>query len=135
AAVLLREAPRDDDPHPRVRLLQRPQVPEVAVEAVVGVLADRARVEHDDARVRGLLGCHVAVGGEQTGDPLGGVLRQLASHGAERVSRTTWILICPGYCSSSSTCLAMSRAITCAERSSMSSGLTITRTSRPACIA
>jgi hypothetical protein len=57
------------------------------------------------------------------------------AYSTERVSRTTVILIWPGYCSSSSTCLAMSRAMTCADRSSMSSGLTITRTSRPACIA
>ena len=157
-AVLLREAPGHDDPHPRVRLLQRPEMPEVAVEPVVRVLADRAGVEHHDAGVGRLLGRHVAVGREQAGDPLGVVLVHLAPEGAEqvpplghdlrlpsrpphlaysteRVSRTTVILICPGYCSSSSTCLAMSRAITCAERSSMSSGLTITRTSRPACIA
>jgi len=52
-----------------------------------------------------------------------------------RCSRITITLICPGYWSSSSIRLAMSRAITSAPRSSTWSGLTMTRTSRPACIA
>ena len=50
--VLLREAARHHDAERRVIVLQRLQVAEVAVQPVVGVLADGARVEHDDARRR-----------------------------------------------------------------------------------
>lgn len=52
-----------------------------------------------------------------------------------RDSRITVTRICPGYVNSSSTRLATSRAITCACTSSTASGRTITRSSRPACIA
>ena len=85
-AVHLGEAPRDHDPHPRVPLLQRPEVPEIAVQAVVRLLADRARVEHDDRGVRSVLGRDVAVRGEQPGDPLRVVLVHLAPEGAEEVA-------------------------------------------------
>ena len=46
--ILLREAAGDDDPHRGVAVLQRPQVAQVPVEPVVGVLADRAGVENHD---------------------------------------------------------------------------------------
>src|SRR5262249_50535275 len=118
-------------------------------------LANRAGVEHDDPRVGSVLDPGVAVGLEQPRDALGVVLVHLAAEGANQVpaghcrqstrgylaystarsSRTTVILIWPGYCSSSSTCFAMSRARTCAARSSTSPGVTMTRTSRPACMA
>ena len=52
ALVLLREAPRHHDAQRRVVVLQRLQVAEVAVQPVVGVLADRARVEHHDLGAR-----------------------------------------------------------------------------------
>ena len=52
-----------------------------------------------------------------------------------RDSRTTVTLIWPGYVSSSSICLTMSRASTWAPMSSIASGATITRISRPACMA
>ena len=48
AAVLLRQAAADGDLHAGPRGLDRRQVAEVAVEPVVGVLAHRAGVEHDD---------------------------------------------------------------------------------------
>ena len=51
AAVLLRQAAADGDLHAGVRVLDRAQVAEVAVEPVVGVLPDRAGVEDDDVGV------------------------------------------------------------------------------------
>ena len=48
AAVLLRETAADGDLHVGVAQLGRPQLPEVAVELVVGVLAHGAGVEDDD---------------------------------------------------------------------------------------
>ena len=48
APVLLRQAAADGDLHARVGVLDRAQMPEVAVEPVVGVLPHRAGVEHDD---------------------------------------------------------------------------------------
>ena len=48
AAVLLRQAAADRDLHAGMGVLDRAQVAEVAVEPVVGVLPDRAGVEHDD---------------------------------------------------------------------------------------
>ena len=48
AAVLLRQAAADGDLHVGVAQLGRPQLAEVAVELVVGVLAHRAGVEDDD---------------------------------------------------------------------------------------
>ena len=47
-AVLLRQAAADRDLHPGPLRLDRREVAEVAVEPVVGVLAHRAGVEHDD---------------------------------------------------------------------------------------
>lgn len=52
-----------------------------------------------------------------------------------RLSRITVTLICPGYSRLSSICFEISRASLAAIRSSTSEGWTITRTSRPACIA
>ena len=85
ALVLLGEAPADDDPHLGVGRLQRLQMAEVAVELVVGVLADRARVEHHHARVGESVGRGHAVGEEQPGDALRVVLvhpgtRRCGSH-------------------------------------------------------
>ncbi len=50
-AVLLGQAPAHGDLHARTGVLHRPQVAEVAVELVVGVLAHRARVQDDDVGV------------------------------------------------------------------------------------
>jgi hypothetical protein len=71
AAVLLRQAAADRDLHVRVRQLGRAQVTEVAVEPVVGVLPDRARVEHHDVSRVGVRGPHVSGVLQQTGDALG----------------------------------------------------------------
>src|SRR5262249_32883337 len=153
--VLLRETPGDHDPQIRMAILQGFQMSEVAVELVVCVLTDGARIQHDHPRLVDRVGRRHALRHQHAADPLRVVLVHRAPEGADqvlrphrlsgyppqraysvaRVSRTTVILICPGYWSSSSTCFAMSRAITCAERSSTESGCTRTRTSLPACIA
>ena len=84
-AVLLGEAAGDDDLATVSLALPRLQVAERAVELVVGVLADAARVEHDDVGLG--LGCdrHQAVGLEQAGDALGVVFVHLAPEGAQHV--------------------------------------------------
>ncbi|GAB3872568.1 hypothetical protein GCM10027610_138220 [Dactylosporangium cerinum] len=81
AAVLLGEAAADRDLHAGLGELRRAQVAEVAVEAVVGVLAHGAGVEHDDVRL-GVDG-HRDVAGvlEQAGDALGIVRVHLAAVG------------------------------------------------------
>jgi hypothetical protein len=84
-AVLLREASPDRDLHTGPRGLDRPQVTEIAVEPVVGVLPDRAGVEHDDV---GVLGARLLVprGLEQPSHPLGVVHVHLTPVGADRVA-------------------------------------------------
>ena len=122
-------------------VLERLQVPEVAVELVVRVLADRARVQHDrrarprrrrsassrrpSAGRRSARNRARSSGTRRCGSGTSRSTRTEATcaNSVARVSRTTVILIWPGYWSSSSTCLAMSRAITCAWRSSTSPGL------------
>ena len=84
-AVLLRQAAGDHDLHVGAPVLDRLQVPERAVELVVGVLPDAAGVEHDDIRVLHVDGGHVAVGLEQPGEALGVVLVHLAPEGAHQV--------------------------------------------------
>src|SRR5919106_1770867 len=148
APVLLGQTSGHHDAHPRVPILGGAQVAEVTVQPVVGVLPHRARVEHHDLGLVDAVRLAHTVGEEQAGDPLGVVLVHLTAERPDeepsvhylatstaRVSRTTVILICPGYWSSSSTCLAMSRARTWAARSSTFSGRTMTRTSRAACMA
>ena len=66
-------------------VLDRAQVAEVAVEAVVGVLPDRAGVEHDDVGRVGVGGPHVAGVLQQAGDALGVVHVHLAAVGAHVV--------------------------------------------------
>jgi hypothetical protein len=85
APVLLGEAPGHHDPHPGVRLLQRPEVSEVAVQPIVGVLPNGARVQHDHLGLDSVFRSDVAVGLEQAGDPLGVVLVHLAPEGADHV--------------------------------------------------
>ena len=46
--VFLSQASRDHDPHPRIPFLERFQVAQRPVQAVVRVLSDSARVEDDD---------------------------------------------------------------------------------------
>ena len=85
--VLLCQTPRDHDLELGVAVLDRLEVAQVAVQLVVGVLADRARVEHDDPRLVGILGGRHAVGHEQARDPLGIVFVHLAPEGADQVLR------------------------------------------------
>ena len=84
-AVLLGQATADGDLHVRIGLLTRRQVAEVAVELVVGVLADRARVENHDVGVGAVGGAPVSRGLQQPGQPLGVVHVHLAAIGADLV--------------------------------------------------
>ena len=81
-AVLLGQAAGDDDLHAGMRVLDRLEVAEVAVEAVVGVLPDAAGVEHHHVGDVVAAGAHQAVGLEQAGDALAVVLVHLAPVGA-----------------------------------------------------
>ena len=85
AAVLLGEAAADGDLHPRVRVLDRPQVAEVAVEPVVRVLADRTRVQDDDVGVGAIGRGRVAGLLEQPGQALGVVHVHLAPVGPHAI--------------------------------------------------
>ena len=80
--VLLGQAAADRDLEPRSAVLQRLQVAQVAVELVVGVLADAAGVEHHDIGSLGVVGGFHALGREQARDPLRVVLVHLAPEGA-----------------------------------------------------
>ena len=84
-AVLLRQAAADGDLHVRVGLLARREVAEVAVQLVVGVLAHRAGVEHDDVGVGAVGGALVSGGLQQPGQPLGVVHVHLAAVGADLI--------------------------------------------------
>ena len=84
-AVLLGQATADGDLHVRIGLLARRQVAEVAVELVVGVLPDRAGVEHDDVGVGTVGGAPVSGGLQQPGQPLGVVHVHLAAVGADLI--------------------------------------------------
>ena len=85
-AVLLGEAAGHDDLAAVALRLPRLQVAEVAVQLVVGVLADAARVQHDDVGVGlGRRGDH-PVGLEQSGDALGVVLVHLTAERAHEVA-------------------------------------------------
>ena len=81
-AVLLGQAATDRDLEVGPFGLQRLQPTEMAVELVVGVLADAARVEDDDVGRLELVGGLHALGSQQTRDALGVVLVHLAPVGA-----------------------------------------------------
>ncbi len=81
-AVLLGQAPAHRDLQVGTLLLQRLQAAEVAVELVVGVLTDAARVEHDDVGRLDVVGGLHALGREQPGDALGVVLVHLTAERA-----------------------------------------------------
>ena len=84
-AVLLRQTSADGDLHIGVGLLARSQMADVSVQLVVGVLAHRAGVEHDDVGV-GTVG-RLAVPGslQQPRQPLGVVHIHLAAIGADLI--------------------------------------------------
>jgi hypothetical protein len=81
--VLLGQTAGHRDLHAGLAVLQRLEVPEGAVELVVGVLPDAARVQDDDVGVLGAGGLLQAVGLEEAGDPLRVVLVHLAPEGAQ----------------------------------------------------
>ena len=91
-AVLLGQAPAHRDLQVGALLLQRLEPPELAVELVVGVLTDAARVEHDDVGRLDVVGGLHALGREQPGDALGVVLVHLAAERAhvEAARRRCW---------------------------------------------
>jgi len=85
AAVLLREAAADGDLHVGFRRLDRGQLAEIAVQLVVGVLPDRAGVEHHDVGCLALFGRRVPGLLEQSGQSLRVVHVHLAAVGADLV--------------------------------------------------
>ena len=85
-AILLGQAAGHHDLAPVALALPRLEMAEVAVELVVGVLADAARVEHDDVGVVLRSRRHQPVGLEQPGDALRVVLVHLAPEGAHDVA-------------------------------------------------
>jgi hypothetical protein len=85
-AILLRQASRHHDLAPVALALPRLEVAEIAVELVVGVLADAARVEHDDVGVVLRSRRYEPVGLEQPRDALGVVLVHLAPVGAHEIA-------------------------------------------------
>ena len=89
ATVLLGEAAGDDDLASVALRLPGLEVAEVAVQLVVGVLADAARVEHDDISVGELTGRDHAIGLEQPSDALGVVLVHLAPERAHDIAPST----------------------------------------------
>jgi hypothetical protein len=96
ALILLRQASRDDDPELRVPILERFQMSQVAVQLVVGVLADRAGVQDDHPRVAGVLGRRHPVGHQDPADPLGVVLVHLAPEGADQEARLHALRVAEG---------------------------------------
>ena len=84
--VLLRQATGHDDLSTVALRLPRLQVAEVAVQLVVRVLADAARVQHHDVGVVEIVRGDEAVGLEEPGDALGVVLVHLAPEGAHEVA-------------------------------------------------
>src|SRR6266540_3875345 len=76
----------DHDPHARVPLLERLQMPEASIEPVVCVLSDRTRVEDHHLGVAGVLRPGISVRLEKSGDPLRVVLVHLAPEGAHEIA-------------------------------------------------
>src|SRR5947208_13414894 len=84
AGVLLGQAAGDSDLHPGPALLLGPQMAEVAVQLVVSVLPDAARVEEHDVGLPEIVGGLHAISFEQAGEPLGVVLVHLTPEGADQ---------------------------------------------------
>jgi hypothetical protein len=83
--VLLGHAPPDRNLHAGAAVLDRLQVPEVAVQLVVGVLPDRAGVQDDHIGILGGGGRDEAVGLEEAGDALAVMGVHLTPEGADEV--------------------------------------------------
>ena len=84
--ILLGQAATHRDPEVRLARLDRFQVAEVAVQLVIGVLPDTARVQDDDVRVIESLRRDQAVGFQEAGQPLGVVLVHLAPERADQIA-------------------------------------------------
>ena len=69
-AVLLRQAAADGDLEVGACVLECLELPEVAVQLVVGVLPDAARVEHDDVGVVDGVGGLQSLRRQEAGDAL-----------------------------------------------------------------
>jgi hypothetical protein len=82
----LGKAAAHGDLHPGPQLFQRTQVAQVAVQAVVCVLADTARVENDDVGILDILRRDHTLGFEEAGQALGIVLVHLAAESAHKVT-------------------------------------------------
>jgi hypothetical protein len=80
--ILLGETPGHDDLATVALPLPSLEMPEVAVQLVVGVLPDAARVEHDDVGIVLGLSRRQTVGLEQPGDAFRIVFVHLAPEGA-----------------------------------------------------
>ena len=85
-AILLGEAAPHRDLQIGPAVLERLERSEVAVELLIGVLADAARVEDDDVGVFETGRRFHAVGRQHAGNPLGIVLVHLAPVGADEVA-------------------------------------------------
>ncbi len=84
-AVLLGQATADGDLQPRLGVHQLLEAAQRPVEALVGVLPDAARVEHDHVRLLHRCGGRQPIGHQQPGEPLGVVLVHLAPEGTDEV--------------------------------------------------
>ena len=85
-AVLLGETARHDDLAAVALRLPRLEVAEIAIQLVVGVLANAAGVQHDDVGLGFRRGGDHPVGLQQTGDALGVVLVHLTAERAHKVA-------------------------------------------------
>ena len=81
--ILLCKATAHGDLHARMVLLRLLQCAQRAVEALVGIFADSARVKDDEIRLRGLVCGRVASFLQQTGNALGIVHIHLAAEGSD----------------------------------------------------
>ena len=84
--VLLSKAACHDDLAAVLLTLPGLQVAQVAVQLVVGVLSDTARVEHHNIGFRLRFGAYETISFKEAGDPLGIVIVHLAPHGAHDVT-------------------------------------------------
>ena len=83
--VFLGQATADGDLHTRPAQFQRPELTEVAVQAVIRVLTYAARVENDDISNFSVIGRDQALSFQQARQPLGVVLVHLAAERTHQV--------------------------------------------------
>src|SRR5205823_15009422 len=88
--ILLCQAAGDGDLHLGAVALEGLDLTEMAVELVVGVIADAARVQDDDVGLLHIVGGLHALAIEQTSDPLRVVRVHLAAERADDVALGHW---------------------------------------------